>query len=175
MVEAEERLGLGLADLVEGLMERQRGCQIELFPGGSEPAREFGGHQIAEFGERVTDLARRQIEFGQAAAIVFHVLQEPMERTHTGSGGRGDGQQGPDLRRIVGTLAEQLAELPIQAVGEGSDGAEHLVEVAACDGREQRIVFMQCLGGAGFSLQRALARPVIGVRIRVVKQIEAAG
>ena len=172
VVEAEERLGLRLADLVVGLMERQRGCQIELFPCGSEPAGEFGGHQIAEFGERVTDLARRQIEFGQAAAIVFHLLQELGERTHPGSGGRSDGQQSPDLRRIVRTDAEQLAPLPVQAGGKRCDGAQHLADMAAGGGREQRIVLHAVLfGGAGFRMQRALARPVIQIEMRGLKPV----
>ena len=46
-------------------------------------------------------------------------------------------EEGANLQRIVRTLAQHGAELPVEAIGEGPDGAQQQAQVAARAGREK--------------------------------------
>jgi len=54
--------------------------------------------------------------------------------------GRRDRQERAHLRGVVRTLAQYGTELPVEAIGEGPDGAQQQPQVAARAGSEKRIV-----------------------------------
>ena len=122
VVQSEEYLGLGFAHLVIGLIQRQPRDQYQLLPWRRETARQRPIEQRVEFAENLANLAGRQIQPGQTAALIGHLLQELVERAQAAGGGRRDPEQGANLRRIVRTLPQQGAELPVQPIGEGPDG-----------------------------------------------------
>ena len=96
-VEAEESLRLGLADLVKRLVERQNGGQVKLLPRRLEvgPAR-TPCQQRVERRSRPPHPSGVDIQLGQAGPLYSHLLEEWVERTKTGSGGRRDGQESAD-------------------------------------------------------------------------------
>ena len=97
-------------------------CQ--LLPWRRETARERPIEQRVEFAENLADLAGRQIQPGQAAALIRHLLQELVERAQAAGGRRRDPEERANLHGIVRTLPQQGAELPVQPVGERPDGAQ---------------------------------------------------
>ena len=158
MVQPEEYLGLGLAHLVIGLIQRQPRDQYQLLPCRRETARERPIQQRVEFAENLADLARRQIQPGQTPALIRHLLQELVERAQAAGGRRRDPEQRANLRGIVGTLPQQGAELPVQPVGERPDGGQQQAQVAARAGSEYGIVSHVGVG------QRSHGRGQMGVR-----------
>ena len=122
VVQSEEYLGLGLAHLIIGLIQRQARDQYQLLPWRRETARERPIEQRVEFAQNLADLARRQVQPGQAAALIRHLLQELVERAQAAGGSRRDPKEGANLRGIVRTLPQQGAELPVQPIGERPDG-----------------------------------------------------
>ena len=110
---------------------------MQLLPRRLEAAGEHRVEQAAELPQDFVHRGRRNVQLGQAAAVVFHLLQELGERAETGSGGGGDGQEGSDLQGIIAALAKQRGKAAIQAAGRGSDGVDHPRHVAAGRGGEE--------------------------------------
>ena len=71
----------------------------------------------AEFAEDLADLREGEIQAGQAASLIFHLLQELVERAQAAGGGRRDGEERANLQGIVRTLAQDGAKLPVEAIG----------------------------------------------------------
>src|ERR1039457_139609 len=117
VVEPKKRLGLSFAYLVIRLIQRQSRDQLQLLPRRREAAGEGMIEQRAEFAENLADLTQREVQPGQAAAMVFHLLTELLERAQPAGGGRRDAAECANLQGIVRTLAQKTAELPVETVG----------------------------------------------------------
>jgi hypothetical protein len=124
MVEAEKRLGFGLPHLEVSLIQGEARDQLRLFAGRCKGTSQGQIERCAELSEDLADLGEGKIQAGQAAPLIFHLLQELVERTQAAGGGRRDAEERADLQGIVGTLAQDGAKLPVEAIGEGPDGAQ---------------------------------------------------
>ena len=139
MVEAEERLGFGLAHLEVSLIQGQACDQLQLLAGRGKGAFQRRIEHGAEFDEDLADLREGKIEAGQAASLIFHLLEELVEGAQAAGGGRRDAEERANLQGIVRTLAQDGAKLPVEAIGEGPDGVQQQAQVAARFGREKGI------------------------------------
>ena len=95
-----------------------------MLPWRRETAPERPIQQCVEFAENLAGLARRQIQPGQTAPLIRHLLQELVERAQAAGSGWRNPEEGANLRCIVRTLPQHGAELPVQPIGEGSDGGQ---------------------------------------------------
>ena len=95
-----ESLCFGLAHLVIGVVQRQDDAEMQLLAHPLE-IRVFVGKQLAQHGSEQAvvrlqcfdDTAGGQIELGQAAAVVFHLLDEFQRRLATGQNARGSARR----------------------------------------------------------------------------------
>ncbi len=131
MVEPEERLGLGLAHLVVGLMQGKPRDQLQLFAGRRVAARQFPVEKRAEFGESPDDFRKWNIQPRQALSLILHLLHELVERAQAAGAGGRDCEERADLHGVIGTVAQEGAELPVQTVGKRPDRTQQQAQVSA--------------------------------------------
>src|SRR5260370_13937828 len=137
MVEPEKRLGLGFAHLEVSLIQGQPRDQLQLVPGWRKGGFQGQVERGTEFGEDLADRRERKVQAGQAASLIFHLLEKLVERTQAAGSGRRDSEERANLQGIVRTLAQDGAKLPVEAIGEGPYGAQQQAQVAACVGSER--------------------------------------
>ena len=76
MINPEERLRLGFANLVVRLMQGKPGDKLQLFPRGRVAAREFPVEHRIEFAESSHHFQERKIQPGQPPSLIRHLLDE---------------------------------------------------------------------------------------------------
>ncbi len=157
-----EGLRFGLADLVIRVVQRQDDAEMQLLAHPLEVGV-FVGEQLAQHGgeqpvillQGFDDAAGRQIELGQAAAVVFHLLDEFQRRLAAGQNARGgarsDGSQrhadlGLELPGLKLALFQPRQEAPVQRFGVRQEkhrqamqvDAELIAEYIGCVGQFRR-------------------------------------
>ena len=143
MVQPEERLGLGFAYLVVGLIQHQPRDQLQLLPGGAKLPAERPVQQRAEFAENLADLAREADSAGPGGGPDMSTCSRNWSSVRKRLAAAGViAEQRANLRGIVRAMRAAAARnCRSSRSASGRTERQQQAQMAARAGSEEGIVF----------------------------------